>query len=188
MNFEFWQKKVTQTFFWTSPIAVTLLLMSNFPAAEKVIWELPLIAPVFSLVFVFWLMSMICVVVLTIFGSQFREHVLHDYVLQKDRDEREAIIAGEAAKKAILITMVVCAITLIATTGRLNLFDNNARSSLTIGHFQLADSSAKEVISGDLKGTQYDLPMSKTSIVLLIMLIQLTAYHGIKVLALKKAE
>ncbi|MBX2989331.1 MAG: hypothetical protein KF802_15690 [Bdellovibrionaceae bacterium] len=188
MKFEFWQKKITQVFFWLSPVAIVLLLLANFPTAEKLIWELPVVAPILVLLFAAWMMSMVCVVMLTVFGSRFRDQVLHDYVLQKDRDEREEIISGEAAKKAIVITMVVCAVALIFSTGRLNVFDDIARSSLTVGHFQLTDSAVKEITDGELNGIQYELPMSKTALFLLIMLIQLTSYHGIKAFSLRKGS
>ena len=183
------QTAITKAFLWTSPIALIILLLSNFPALEKSLWNTEVIAPLFAISFVIWFFSFLFVIVLTFISAKFKEEIIQDVVLNKERDERESLISGIAAKKSILITLAAGIFILLCTTGQYNKFDTNEKSSLTIGHFHLIDSAATTTQNED--GTtiiHYQLPMSKMSLVLLLILIQLSSFHAFKIINLKKME
>lgn len=182
------QSITTKTFLWTSPLALVLLLATNFPNLEKGIWT-TFIAPILAIAFAVWLLSLIFVIIATFVSSSYKEQVLQDVVLRKSRDERESLISGQAAKKSILITLVASILILICTTGQYNKAETVEKSSVTIGHFRLSDNQS--VTSQAEDGStilHYQIPMSKMSLVLLLILIQMSSYHAINFLSLRKLE
>lgn len=182
------QTIVTKTFLWTSPLALILLLATNFPNLEKGIWT-TFIAPILAIAFAVWLLSLIFVIIATFVSSNYKEQVLNDVVLRKDRDEREALISGQAAKKSILITLAASIVILICTTGQYNKAETTGKSSVTIGHFKLSDELPVTTQAEDGSTvTHYQIPMSKMSLVLLLILIQLSSYHAINFFSLRKSE
>lgn len=183
------QTTITKAFLWTSPIAIVLLLLTNFPNLEKGLWTTKVIAPLFAITFAIWFLSLLFVIFLTFISARYKEEVIHDVVLNKDRDERESLISGLAAKKSILITLAASLLILLCTTGQYNKAETIGKSSLTIGHFRLTDN-ATTTTQGEDGSTivHYQLPMSKMSLVLLLILIQLSSFHAIKFINLRKME
>lgn len=188
INFLKMQSIITKAFLWTSPLALILLLATNFPNLEKGIWT-TFIAPILAIAFTVWLLSLIFVIIATFVSSNYKERILHDIVLRKDRDEREALISGQAAKKSILITLAASILILICTTGQYNKAETIGKSSVTIGHFRLSDETpvTKQAEDGSAI-IHYQIPMSKMSLVLLLILIQMTSYHAINFFNLRKSE
>ena len=183
------QSIITKIFLWTSPLALVLLLAVNFPNFEKSIWTMNIFAPFLATAFAIWLLSLLFVIVATFVSSQYKETIIHDVVLHQDRDERETFISGQAAKKSILITLVASLLILICTTGQYNKAETTGKSSITIGHFQLTDNSMSTTQAEDSSTIiHYQLPMSKMSLVLLLILIQLTSFHAINFISLRRLE
>lgn len=183
------QRNITKLFLWTSLPALLTLLATNFPSFEKEVWGTPVVAPLLALCFAVWFFSLLFVAAATFVSSSYKENILQDVVLRKERDEREMLLSGQAAKKSILITLVASFLILIATTGQLNKANTPGQSSLTIGHFRLSDdtSMATQGLDGSTI-VHYELPMSKMSLVLLLILVQLSSYHAINFLNLRKLE
>lgn len=183
------QRVITKVFLWTSVPAFLILLSANFPTIEKSMWETPGIAPVLALCFAGWFLSLIFVACATFLSSTYKENILQDVVLRREVDERESFISGQAAKKSILVTLVAGLLILIATTGQYNRAETLDKSSFTIGNFRLSDDSpaAGHLTDGSIV-THHQLPMSKTSLVLLIILIQLFSYHAFYFLNLRKLD
>lgn len=180
---------ITRIFLWTSPLALVLLLATNFPDLEKSIWTTAVIAPILALAFAAWLLSLLFVIIATFMSSQYKEEILHDIVLRKDRDERESLMSGQAAKKSILITLAAAIFILVCTTGQYNKAETTGKSSITIGNFRLSDRTPLTTQAEDGSTIiHYQLPMSKMSLVLLLILIQLSSYHAINFMILRKSE
>lgn len=155
---------------------------------EKGIW-ITFIAPVLTIAFAVWLFSLIFVIIATFVSSSYKEQILHDVVLRKDRDEREAFISGQAAKKSILITLAASVLILFCTTGQYNKAETTEKSSVTIGHFKLSDDMPVTTQAEDGSTIiHYQIPMSKMSLVLLLILIQMSSYHAINFFSLRKSE
>lgn len=183
------QKAITRGFLWTSVPVFIVLLSANFPSIEKSVWETPVLAPVLAFCFAVWFLSLIFVVFATFLSSDYKENVLQDVVLRKERDEREALLSGQAAKKSILVTLVSSILILIVTTGQYNKAETPGKSSVTIGVFQLSDD--RPITSQAADGStivHHQLPMSKMTLVLLLILIQLSSYHAINFFNLRKLE
>ncbi len=183
------QKAITRVFLWTSVPAFLVLLSANFPSIEKSVWETPVLAPVLAFCFVVWFLSLIFVACATFVSSDYKENILQDVVLRTERDERESLLSGQAAKKSILVTLVASVLILIATTGQYNKAETPGKSSVTIGNFRLSDDNP--IASQEEDGStiiHHQLPMSKMSLVLLLILIQLSSYHAINFLNLRKLE
>ncbi len=135
------QKTITRIFLWTSVPAFLVLLSANFPSIEKSVWETPVVAPALALCFATWFLSLIFVACATFVSSSYKENILQDVVLRKERDEREALLSGQAAKKSILVTLVASVLILIAATGQYNKAETPGKSSVTIGNFRLSDDN-----------------------------------------------
>jgi len=183
------QHTITKLFLWTSLPALLVLVSTNFPRIEKSIWDMPLIAPLLALCFAAWFLSLLFVAVATFISSGYKENILQDVVLRKERDEREMLLSGQAAKNSILITLAASVLILIATTGQYNKASTSGQSSVTIGNFRLSDDSPMTTQTSDGSVVvHYQLPMSKMSLILLVILIQLSSYHAINFLNLRKLE
>ncbi|MGZ3722007.1 MAG: hypothetical protein ACXVA9_03690 [Bdellovibrionales bacterium] len=187
------QSVVTRIFLWTSPLAFCVLLVSNFPEVEKSLWEngffAPVLGPVLALALMAWLFSLLFVLIATFVSARYKERVLQDVVLRRDRDEREELLSGRAAKTSILVTLAASLLILICTTGQYNRAEETDHSSVTIGNFHFSEvAPVVTKLEGGVQVMQYQLPMSKMSLVLLIILIQLSSYHTIKYLNLRKLE
>lgn len=184
------RRHILQRFFYgLSPLAIGLLLATNFPELESKIWATNLVGPILAISFTAWFFSFLIVLFATFFSSSFKEQILAKVVLHDDQDEREELISGQAARKSILITLAASVFILICTTGQYNKAETTEKSSITIGNFHLTDSDSK--ITQDDDGNpieHYQLPMSKMSLVLLIILIQLLSYHSITFMKLRKTE
>lgn len=85
--------------------------------------------------------------------------------LRKNRDERKALISGQYNKAE--------------TTGK---------SSVTIGHFELSDETPTTQAEDGFTVVHYQIPMSKMSLVSLIILSQMSSYHAINFFSLRKSE
>lgn len=180
--------KITKVFLWTSPVAFALFIAVNFPDIEKIIWTSSMVAPILGILFAVWLLSFLFVTFTTIINPNQKENPLHNVVLSEERDEREALISGQAAKKSILITLAASLLLLICTTGLYTESETTGKSSLTIGHFRLTDWSPLVSPSKAKASIVHQLPMSKTSLILLIIMIQLVSYHSLNFINLKKTE
>lgn len=182
------QSIVTKIFLWTSPLVLLLLLAINYPELEKEIWLMSFIAPFLALSFGLWFLSFLFVVIATFTSSQYKEDILQDVILRPDRDEREAFASAQAAKKSILITIITNLIILLCTTGQYNKSETVGKSSLTIGHFQLTDNPSYTTEEADGVITHFQLPMSKMSLVLFIIMVQLFSFHISNIIAQKRLE
>ena len=177
----------TRIFLWTSPIAFTVLGASNFPNFEKTLWTTSVAAPVLAMVFCAWFLSPIVVLSSAFISPRYRDDVLSNVVLRKEQDEREEIISGRAAKKSILISVAAVFLLLLISTGRYNKAETVGKSSVTIGNIQFTDDTYSTTSSTD--GAQivhYGLLMSKTSLMLMVLLVQLASYHAIFQMSLRR--
>lgn len=182
------QLTITKFFIWTSPFVMFMILATNYPEFEKKIWLIEAIVPFLAIIFGLWVISFMFVFVTTFISSRYKEDILHDVVLKEDRDEREAFVSAKAAKKSILITVIASLFILICTTDRYNKAENFEKSSVTIGHFQFTDNQSYVTQEEGGFVTHFQIPMSKTGLVLLIMLIQLFSFHIFNLTGRKKMD
>ena len=100
----------------------------------------------------------------------------------KEEDEREEQIVGQAAKSSYLFTLAASIVLFSVSICRYNSSVDILKPyhSFTIGHFQLSENEENPVsleIDGKTRSIQrHDLPLSKSAILLLLILIQISSY------------
>lgn len=191
------QKRVTQIFLFTSPLAFLLLVSTNFPTIEQLPY-FTTIANLGGVILAVWFLSLIVVSALTFLSPPYRNQILSGAILGSENDERESYISSATAKKALLISLVTSFLLLLATTSRVTISKKldgdivNEKSYFTIGHIRWIDSSIHTEQSVDNKNdhhTQiFELPMSKTSLMLIVLLIQVFSFHFINFLSLRRVN
>jgi hypothetical protein len=140
--------------------------------------------------FMIWIFVSFYIVVKMVIQKTFRDQILGKAAGIKERDERESIIVGEAAKVSFLSTMAfiilllffsIFTITLARQTNSQEI--DKKKSSLTIQmNFPLLVEENKhvEIQNNDIEIFTYSgVPLSKSILLLLILLWQVGSYKYI---------
>jgi len=141
-------------------------------------------------VFMIWIVSSFYLVIKMVIQKNFRDIVLGKAAGIKERDERESIISGEAAKFSFLSTMAILLFFLFLSVFTITIAKHpdgidksGKRGHISIGmnFFPFAnDVPKKKVIDKNLEIFTYSgVPLSSSMITLLILLWQLGSYKYI---------
>ncbi|MDD4976206.1 MAG: hypothetical protein PHY93_17750 [Bacteriovorax sp.] len=140
---------------------------------------------IFGWVFIVWILSLLYLVTKMVFSKTIRDVVMTKLAGMKERDEREAVVAGSAAKFSFLSTLALLLFLFIfsVTTVTVNKHPkdlNHKRGSVTLG-FKLNaidETALIHEVKGELETYNYkSLPLAKPVIFLLLIFWQIGSYH-----------
>lgn len=176
---------MSRIFLYLSPVTILICLSENWGFLSEML-KTEFLNIVIGSVLSLWVLSGVWFFVLIVMSSQSRELLLARLANVEVRDEREEQIVGQASKKTFLFMLAILLVLFAASTIRYgqgihNPIDKKSQS-LTIGNWGLLDSHT-EVIS-QFDGTRTEkirvseaLPLSKTGLLLILIIIQLVAYQ-----------
>ncbi len=143
----------------------------------KCLWE------VMSWNLILWFLALIIFMVMLVINKESQEQSVKFLAGIKERDEREQLVTGIAARTSFVATTSLLIFLLFMSCFTLRIAKNpdasvdGKKSSLTIG-FKLDAASMQEPTNED--GVMYerkDIPLSKSGIILLILIWQVTAFR-----------
>ncbi|MAX65341.1 MAG: hypothetical protein QF441_11420 [Bacteriovoracaceae bacterium] len=171
-------------FLYLSPVGVFILIMVSLGLYEMIDkhWS----GQILGYLFLFWFFCSVYFLLSLIVNKKLRESIFTRLAGIKERDEREEIVVGKAMKSSFLFTLglLVCLLAFSTTRTDKNTTlttDSNFRGSFTIGHLEFKGEPIRKYekeTHGDIHQFEtYDIPLSKTSLILIIILAQLFSYH-----------
>lgn len=147
--------------------------------AIKALWEL------MSWSLILWFALLLVFMVLLTLRKETQESAIKYLAGIKERDEREEIIMGAAAKRSFTATAGLLVALLFLSCFTLNIAKlphdqviDGKKSSLNIG-FRFTGTDAPRTVSSDgsLMYDHHDLPLSKSAILLLILIWQMATFR-----------
>lgn len=140
---------------------------------------------IFGWLFIAWVLSLIYIVTKMLFSRKVRDVVMARLAGIKERDEREVVVAGNAAKFsflstfALLLFMLVFSISNLSITKQPNI-DNGKHGGISIGFgFKAIDDEA--VVHETKDGVEHfnykGFPLTKPLMILIMMFWQIGSYH-----------
>jgi MFS family permease len=149
------------------------------PTPDTLGWNL------FGYVFIAWVLSLIYIVTKMLFSKRVRDALMTKLAGMKERDERESVVAGDAAKFSFLSTLALLIFFFIFTASNVTvrkhpLDSNNKRGSVAIGFgFHAVDEHALvHTVKGDEHEYDYKgIPLTKPVMILLMIFWQVGSYH-----------
>ena len=133
-----------------------------------------------------WFSVLIFFLTLLLFSQEAREKTLKRLANLKERDERDQYITGKASRAAYISTLSLLIFFLFFSIFSLNIYrapksevPNGNTGTVAIGlHFNLLDKSRVETSpTGQVIFESKDIPLSKTAILLILMLWQLLTFN-----------
>ncbi len=154
-------------------------IQSHGSFVQKIMWE------VLSWNLMFWFLGLIAFLLLMVFVPSTREMVTRRIANIKERDEREVYITGQASKNAFTSTLSILIFLFFISIFTFNVSKippeemiNNHSKSLSIGfNFKLTDDPKIEKDqSGQVLVESKDIPLSKSAILLLLIVYQISTF------------
>lgn len=136
-----------------------------------------LFSTVFGFLLLLWLVSLVVFLLKLLISENYRSDCFVRLAGIKERDERDELIVGKAAKSSFLLTLSVLLILFFVSTWRFGAqpAEDKTVHSLTIGHLNLSElSSVTDNVSGKVLSP---IPASKTAVLLLIIFIQVGSFR-----------
>lgn len=139
----------------------------------------------FGFFFIAWVLILLYAVTKMLISKKFRDTTMARLAGIKERDEREGIVAGNAAKFsflstfALLLFMLVFSVTNLSVIKRPNL-EEKKNGLVTVGFGMKAyDETAitHEKKEGEESYNYKSLPLTKPILILLVMVWQIGSYH-----------
>lgn len=129
-----------------------------------------------GIIFLLWLLSLLVFLFRISFFASYREACFKTLAGLKERDEREEMIVGQAARASFLLMLAVLLVFFFLSTGRFgtNSIDSTGQS-ITLGHFDLTESTVSQSESG--KTIYHPIPISKTSLFALLIVLHLASFR-----------
>jgi hypothetical protein len=164
---------------WSS-VRLEHVIVDEYPFLIRFAWE------ALSWNLMIWFSVLLLFLILLLVHSSTRELVITRLTGMKERDEREQIIAGQAARSSFLVTFSFLILLLFVSVLSVDIskipeseITAGKTKSLSIGlNFSLLDRSPKES-SSESGRTVFEtngIPISKPAIVLLIMICQVGVF------------
>jgi len=147
--------------------------------ALRMLWE------VMSWSLMLWFLLLFIFVVLLVFRKDTQESTIKYLAGIKERDEREEVIMGAAARRSFSATAGLLIGLLFLSCFTLNIAKlppgqaiDGKKSSLSIG-FQFGNPIVQETVvkDGGVVFEHHDLPLSKSAIILLVLLWHLATFR-----------
>lgn len=170
------------------PLVLICVLWSNFQDQKEIFaqgllsraaWE------ILSWNLMLWFVTLIIFLVLMVFNSSTREMVTRRIANIKERDEREVYITGQASKSTFTLTLTILIALLFISVFTFNIRHlepaeriNDQSKSVSIGfNFKLTDKPKIETDqNGNIIFESKDIPLSKSAILLLLIIGQITIF------------
>lgn len=170
------------------PFVVATMIWSSFLSfgrpenrtpAISILWE------VLSGNLMLWFVLLVVYLAFIVFYAPSRESVLKKIANIKERDEREAYITGKASRATFISTLSILIFLLFASTFQVSVkklppqevYEGKTRMlSLGFG-MSLWDSESSEKKIGDVIFETKKLPLSKSSLILFLIIWQIAAYN-----------
>jgi len=180
---------------WSLPAVVILLIwgsigdpdvLSGSEGITRFFWD------TLGWVFMIWVVISFYLTLKTVFSQKFRDHFLSKIARIKERDEREEVISGHAAKFAFLSTLAMLLFFLFLSIFTFTIGKypeeltkkDDKRGYISLGmEFKPYDlEKAKEESvgkDGKIIVNYSDLPLTKAGLLLFLILWQIGCYHYI---------
>ncbi len=156
-------------------------ILGNSSFFIKALWE------VLSWNLMIWFAILIFYLVTMVTFPEVREKTLRRLANMSERDEREQFITGQASRSAYLATLSLLIFMLFFSIFTLNLKKvpadqaiDGKEHTISIGlHLNLLDKNPakSETTTGEVLFESMDLPLSKTALLLILILWQLAAFN-----------
>ena len=148
------------------------------------LFGLPFVGGILGVGFMIWFIASTILAVLLLIAPSTRAYVISKLSQKKERDEREAILVGEAAKFSFIATSgVVLALLFLSTLTYTKQVgapsDATPYQSITIGDKFLdldPGITNKSVDGSQIQVKEFGLPLSKTGLLLLILCLQILTF------------
>lgn len=164
---------------WSS-LRVEANIVSGKSDLVRALWE------VLSWNLMLWFLALITFFVLLVVKSDFRDLTLKRIANIKDRDEREDLITGKASKHAYVSTLSILILLLFSSIFTIDIRRlpseqsiNGKTGTLSIGfHFEFFDQpKIEQDKEGQVLFESKDLPLTKSAILLCVLIWQIAAYN-----------
>jgi hypothetical protein len=181
-----------KVFLYAIPLHIVLLVFSHFHRVgftENNGGHLELLNGFAGLVFALWMALSIYLSVRLILSGSFRDRVIAKITFIRERDEREAMLTGKAAKTALLTSLAFLILLFFLSCFQVSIYrlppekaigGKTGVASLGLGFSFLnpdkQDRSKDTVRKKDIF-TYSGLPLSGTSIILLLIIWQIVSYN-----------
>lgn len=177
--------------FYTLPFLLACMALGTMSSEKEILQEASVVTRVLweilSWNLMLWFGVLILFLVLLVALPEARERTLKRLANLKERDEREQFITGKAARTAYISTLSLLVFFLFFSIFSLNIYREpesaaikGKRGTVNIGlHLNLLDKPRIET-SEDTKQVIFetkDIPLSKTGILLILILWQLAAFN-----------
>jgi len=143
------------------------------------------ISPILGFFLIWWLLAGLYFFITILLSKSERENVLSWFFKFKERDEREEIITGRAAKSSFLLMAGILFVSFFISTSRFGYKPRETsgyHGRFTVGHVEIKAHPVDKVIRKSdndkmVEYNLYDFPVSKTGLLLLLLVIQFGTYR-----------
>ncbi|MFN8944869.1 MAG: hypothetical protein ACK5WZ_09620 [Pseudobdellovibrionaceae bacterium] len=173
---------------WALPIVVTTMVWGFFQSdleirqqgsfALTALWE------IMSWVLMIWFLCLLIFMVLLVFRKDTQEATIKHLAGIKERDEREQIVMGMAARRSFVATtglLIFLFFLSCFTLSVARLTDqtiDGKKSSLSLGfHFTGTDTKTTTDNDGNVMYEHRDIPLSKSAILLIVLVWQVSVFR-----------
>jgi len=182
-------KLIQRFLIFVSPVVLATMIWGTYQSdtdirrtgsiAIKMLWE------VMSWSLMLWFLLLFVFMILLVFRKDTQESTVKYLAGLKERDEREEIIMGLAAKRSFTATaglliflLFLSCFTLTIAKIPPNQTVDGKKSSLSLGfHFTGTENRESIFPEGQIIYEHHDLPLSKSAILLLVLLWQLATFR-----------
>ncbi len=153
---------------------------SQKPWVQSILWE------ILSWNLMLWFALLIVFLIFLVFFKPAQEQTLKRVANIKEQDEREEYITGRASRGALISTLSILILLLFLSIFRLDIRQlppekavagKSGTLSIGLGFKMFDDPILEKTEEGKIWFQSKDLLLSKTGIILLIMIWQMTSYH-----------
>ena len=184
--------RLTQTYLITAmPFVIACMVWGTVQSEQEILNDAALITralwEILSWNLILWFAILIVFLVLLVVSSQAREKTLKRLANLTERDEREQHITGKASRAAYISTLSLLLFFLFFSIFSINITRkppeeavNGKRGTLEIGlHFKLLEEPRLQTnpATGEILFESKDLPLSKSAILLTLILWQLLVFN-----------
>jgi uncharacterized membrane protein (DUF373 family) len=171
----------------TSPVFIIFMIWASmvYPTATKQgnirggFWD------IFAWFFIVWILDLFYVVIKMLFSRKLRNIVMAKMAGVKERDERESIVAGNAAKFSFLSTFAILLVMLLFSSATFSIkkypktTENKTGTAMVGFGFKFLDDAAltHEKVGDEESFNYKSLPLTKPVLIFLVMLWQIGSYH-----------
>jgi hypothetical protein len=184
---------VSRIFLWGLPLVVVVAIGNSFINEDAIANQPPIVQTLHGLaglVFGLWMAFALYLSARLVFSSDIRTEILPKLVSFKERDEREALLTGNATKKTFLTTLAILILLLCLSVFQVSFYQgppekavNGKNKTITLGlGLGLMDDAVKsqKPVPSDVRKVFINyagLPFSKTAVILFLIVWQVVSYN-----------